>query len=144
VTAGCCCRPETVLRRQGKSLLYCPRQLHGGGTVLGRWDAGCVAAPFPSDTSLDAPCHLSTVLPFGPSAAALRAKGVAIDAAGARKRVKRLTALIDGLTKEEEAMQASLGVLTREEWTEYLTAIWSAKEALEDARTALQMAARRR
>jgi hypothetical protein len=31
-----------------------------------------------------------------------------------------------------------------EEWSEYLTAIWSAKEALEDARTALQMAARRR
>jgi hypothetical protein len=67
-----------------------------------------------------------------------------MDAAGARKRVKRLTALIDGLTKEEEAMQAGLGVLTREEWGGYLTAIWAAKEALEDARTALQMAARRR
>jgi hypothetical protein len=67
-----------------------------------------------------------------------------MDAAGARKRVKRLTALIEGLTKEEEALQAGLGVLTREEWTEYLTAIWSAKEALEEARTALRMAARRR
>ena len=66
-----------------------------------------------------------------------------MDAAGARKRVKRLTTLIDGLTKEEEAMQAGLGVLTREEWSQYLTAIWSAKEAREDARTALQMAARR-
>jgi hypothetical protein len=38
-----------------------------------------------------------------------------MDAAGARKRVKRLTTLIDGLTKEEEAMQTGLGVLTREE-----------------------------
>jgi hypothetical protein len=67
-----------------------------------------------------------------------------MDAAGARKRVKRLTALIDGLAKEADAMQAGLGVLTREEWSEYLTAIWAAKEALEDARTGLQMAARRR
>jgi phosphopantetheinyl transferase (holo-ACP synthase) len=67
-----------------------------------------------------------------------------MDAAGARRRVKRLTALIEGLTNEEEAMQAGLGVLTREEWTEYLAAIWSAKEALEDARKALQMAARKR
>jgi hypothetical protein len=56
----------------------------------------------------------------------------------------RLTTLIDGLTKEEEEMQAGLGVLTREEWTEYLAAIWSAKEGLEDAHTALKMAARRR
>jgi hypothetical protein len=67
-----------------------------------------------------------------------------MDAAGARKCVKRLSVLIGGLTKEGEAIQAGLGVLTREEWTEYLTAIWEAKEALEDARTALQMAARRR
>jgi phosphopantetheinyl transferase (holo-ACP synthase) len=67
-----------------------------------------------------------------------------MDAAGARKRVKRLTALIDGLAKEADSMQAGLGVLTREEWTEYLAAIWSAKEALDDARKALQMAARRR
>jgi hypothetical protein len=42
-------------------------------------------------------------------------RGDAMNAAGARKRVKRLTTLIDGLTKEEEAMQTGLGVLTREE-----------------------------
>jgi hypothetical protein len=48
------------------------------------------------------------------------------------------------LAKEADAMQAGLGVLTREEWSQYLTAIWAAKEALEDARTALKMAVRRR
>ena len=62
-------------------------------------------------------CDLSTDLPFIGRAVTLPAKGAVMDAAGARKRVKRLTTLIDGLTKEKETMQAGLGVLTREEWT---------------------------
>jgi hypothetical protein len=67
-----------------------------------------------------------------------------MDAAGARKRMERLAALIAGLAKEAEAVLADRGVLTLEDWNSYLTAIYNAKDALHAARTALQMAARRR
>jgi hypothetical protein len=56
----------------------------------------------------------------------------------------RLAALIDGLAKDANAVLADRGVLTPQEWNSYLTAIYNAKDALHDARTALQMAARRR
>jgi hypothetical protein len=96
------------------------------GTAFGRWDAGCVAARFPSDISVDAHYQPATDLPFvGPVVTLHPFRRDPMDAAGARKRVKRLTALIDGLTKEEEAMQAGLGVLTREEWNSYLTATYN-------------------
>jgi hypothetical protein len=66
-----------------------------------------------------------------------------MNAAGAGKRVARLTGSIEGFRKEAEALLADRGVLTPEEWNRYLTAIYNANDALHEARTALQMAARR-
>jgi hypothetical protein len=65
-------------------------------------------------------------------------------AAGARKRVERLTALIKGFRKEAEALLAGRGVLTPEEWNHHAAAIYEVQDALQEARTALRMAARRR
>jgi hypothetical protein len=64
-------------------------------------------------------------------------------AAGARKRVERLSALIDGFRKESEALLAGRGVLTPEEWNHYAAAIYEVQDALHQTKTALQMAARR-
>jgi hypothetical protein len=66
-----------------------------------------------------------------------------MNAAGARKRVARLTVLIEGFRKESEALLADRGVLTPEEGNHYTAAIYEVQDALEEARTALQMAARR-
>jgi hypothetical protein len=45
-----------------------------------------------------------------------------MDAAGARKRVKRLMVLIEGLRKEADAVLADRGVMPSEEWNSNLTA----------------------
>jgi hypothetical protein len=66
-----------------------------------------------------------------------------MNASGARKRVERLTVLIESFRKESEALLAGRGVLTPEEWNHYATAIYEVQDALEEARTALQMAAPR-
>jgi hypothetical protein len=66
-----------------------------------------------------------------------------MNAAGTRKRVERLTALIEGFRKESEALLAGRGVLTLEKWNHYVAAIYEIRDALHEARTALQMAARR-
>jgi hypothetical protein len=66
-----------------------------------------------------------------------------MNAAGARKRVERLIALIEGFRKEVEGLLAGRGVLSREEWNHYVAAIYEVQDALEDARNALKMAARR-
>jgi hypothetical protein len=58
--------------------------------------------------------------------------------------MERLAALVAGLAKEADAVLARRGVLTPAEWNSYLAAIYNAKDALHEARTALQMAARRR
>jgi hypothetical protein len=64
-----------------------------------------------------------------------------MNAAALGARLKRLTALIDGLGKETEAVRADRGVLALQEWNRYLTALYNAKVALHDARGALQTAA---
>jgi hypothetical protein len=64
-------------------------------------------------------------------------------AAGARKRVERLTVLIEGFRKEAEALLADRGVLAPEEWNHYVAAIYEVRDALEEARNALKIAARR-
>ena len=51
--------------------------------------------------------------------------------------------LIEGFRKESEALLADRGVLTPEEGNHYTAAIYEVQDALEEARTALQMAARR-
>ncbi len=66
-----------------------------------------------------------------------------MNAAALRARVKRLTALIDGLGKETESMRADRGVLSLQEWNRYLTALYNTKDALHDARSALQGASER-
>jgi len=66
-----------------------------------------------------------------------------MNAAGARKRVGRLTALIVGVRKEAELLLASRGVLTPEEWNHYIAAIYEVQDALEGARAAICKAARR-
>jgi hypothetical protein len=66
-----------------------------------------------------------------------------VNAAGARKRVERLTVLIEDFRKEAEALLADRGVMTPQELNCYLTAIYDAHVALHEARSALQMGARR-
>ena len=66
-----------------------------------------------------------------------------MNAAGARKRVEQLTALIESFRKESEALLAGRGVLTPEEWNHYAAAIYEVQDALEEPRNALRMAARR-
>jgi hypothetical protein len=66
-----------------------------------------------------------------------------MNAAALGARVKRLTTLIGGLAKETEAVRTDRGVLTPQEWNRYLTALLNAKDALHDARAALQTAAAR-
>jgi hypothetical protein len=66
-----------------------------------------------------------------------------MNAAGARKRVEQLTALIESFRKESEALLAGRGVLTPEEWNHYAAAIYEVQDALDEARNALRMAARR-
>jgi hypothetical protein len=99
---------------------------------------------FPVFTPLNANCFQRAYRRFASARWTNSGKRGAMDAAGARQRIKRLTTLIHGLTKVEQALQADMGLLAREERTQYLGSIWSAKEAVEDARAALQMAARRR
>jgi hypothetical protein len=53
-----------------------------------------------------------------------------------------VTALIEGFRKESEALLAGRGVLTADEWNHYAAAIYDVQDALEEARFALQMAAR--
>jgi hypothetical protein len=94
--------------------------------------------------------HADAILPAYPFASALvhsnrpGPTGNAITAAGAQKQVERLTVLNDGFRKEFEALLAGRGVLTPEEWNHYAAAIYEVQDALQEARTALQMAARRR
>src|SRR6516164_9759537 len=70
-----------------------------------------------------------TLLPAYPSAGAVVCShrpgptGNAMNAAGARKRVEQLTALIESFRKESEALLAGRGVLTPEEWNHYAAAI---------------------
>ena len=58
-------------------------------------------------------------------------------------RVKRLTALIDGLGKESEAVRTDRGPLTPQEWNRYFTALLNAKDACHAARAAVQEAVNR-
>jgi hypothetical protein len=53
-----------------------------------------------------------------------------MNAAGARKRVERLTVLIGVFRKEAEALLADRGVLTPEEWSHYAAAIDEVQDAL--------------
>jgi hypothetical protein len=66
-----------------------------------------------------------------------------MNAVVARKRVERLTVLIEGFRRESEALLTGRGVLTSEEWNRDLPAIYNAKDALDKAWTALQISARR-
>jgi hypothetical protein len=66
-----------------------------------------------------------------------------MNAAALRARAKRLTALIEGMGKETEAVLADRGELTPQEWNCYLTALYNAKDALHDAKSALQGAVNR-
>jgi hypothetical protein len=66
-----------------------------------------------------------------------------MNAAALAARVKRLTALIDGLGKEAEAVRTDRGPLTPQEWNRYFTALLNAKDALHAARAAAQEAAKR-
>jgi hypothetical protein len=66
-----------------------------------------------------------------------------MSAAALRARVKRSTALIEGLGKEAEAVRADRRDLTLQEWNRYLTALYNVKDALHDARSALQGASDR-
>jgi len=66
-----------------------------------------------------------------------------MNAAALRARVKRLTALIDGMGKETGAVLADRGELTLQEWNRYLTALYNVKDGLHDARMALEEAADR-
>jgi hypothetical protein len=65
-----------------------------------------------------------------------------MDAAGARKRMRRLTTLIDGLTKEADAVLGDRGVLKPGEWTRYLSGIRNAKYAQHEVLEAPRMAVR--
>jgi hypothetical protein len=66
-----------------------------------------------------------------------------MNAAARPARVKRLTRLIDGIGKETKAVFADRGELTPQEWNRYLTALYNCKDALHDARMALEQAADR-
>src|SRR5260370_10483302 len=70
--------------------------------------------------------------------------GGTMNTAALQARVKRLTALIDGMSKETAAVLADRGALTLQEWNRYLKALDNAKDALHDARAALQTAAVKR
>jgi hypothetical protein len=66
-----------------------------------------------------------------------------MNTADARKRVERLTRLIEGFRKAAEDVLADRGVLTSQGWSHYATAIYEVLDAFRDAWAALQMAARR-
>jgi hypothetical protein len=53
-------------------------------------------------------------------------------------RVRRFGALIDGLGREAEDVRKDRGVLTPQEWNRYITSLLNARDALHDARSALQ------
>jgi hypothetical protein len=78
---------------------------------------------------------------YAPSIPALL--GMTLNAAVLAARVKRLTALIDGLGKEAESVRTDRGPLTPQEWNRYFTALLDAKDALHAARAAVQEAATR-
>ena len=61
----------------------------------------------------------------------------------AENGVERLTALIEAFRTESASLLAGRGVLTPEEWNHYIAAIYQIQDALEEARNALKMAARR-
>ena len=72
-----------------------------------------------------------TVLPFRAIPGTLAPSqpyGASMNAAGARKRFERLTALIEGFHKEAEVLLADRSVLTPEQLDRYLTAIYNAKD----------------
>jgi hypothetical protein len=66
-----------------------------------------------------------------------------MNAAAMQARVKRLGELIDGLSKEAEAVRQDRGEIPLLQWTRYYTALLNARDALCSARSALQEASDR-
>jgi hypothetical protein len=88
-------------------------------------------------------------LPRFPSAAVLvhtfrpAATRDAMNAAAMQARVKRLTALIEGLSKEADAVHQDRGDMPLLQWNRYYCALLNARDALCSARSALQEASDR-
>ena len=65
-----------------------------------------------------------------------------MNASQLQARAKRLTALINGLSKEAEAVRKDRGKMPLLQWNRYCTAILNARDALCSARSAAEEAAR--
>jgi hypothetical protein len=63
-----------------------------------------------------------------------------MNAAAMRARVKRLTELVNGLAIEAAAVFEDRGSLNLQEWNRYVKATYDARDALHEARSALQAA----
>jgi hypothetical protein len=66
-----------------------------------------------------------------------------MNAAALQARVKRLTGLVNGLAIETAAVLEDRGDLNLQEWNRYLKALYNARDALHEARSALQQSVAR-